>query len=605
MVSRYLLLVIFALALPSLTLAQEDHIKLLAVVHDVEGMPGSVADLHLEVVPGSGKVFLSTKPLTKVDMQLSVQFAKEYACDYLDIDCSNRDFFYTTRAIAPIVGGPSAGCAATVLTIAVLSGVPVNQSVSVTGTINSGGSIGIVGGIPEKLHAASKQGIEKVIIPSWQPNMPEEQKEINVSVFQRNASLNISTRNVTIIDPDDPEFVAKQNSIELVKASHIEQVLEEFNIPLAEKIEGNISVPEDYTEIMKSISTQLCDRAGELSQMVESLSENTTALVLWNQSQFYMQQAKAALEDADYYPAASFCFGASIRARYVRYIQENITAEELENRINLARKGIDKFKAELPSNISTISDLQALMIVRERIRDAEFQHKNAIEALEANQTFDAAYNLAYVIERLNSAKQWAKFLGREGLDYNLDDQSLRDACLKMIDEAQMRKQYINIFFPINVQGIDKEIDEAYSLYKNGEYDQCIFMAAKTKAEAEALISSAAIGGERNLQDLVEEKLELAEQIILSEQNADVFPLLGYSYYDYSRSLLETDPQSALIYAEYSLELSNLRIYFPQSRNRSASFIEVNFWYLYSFILGILFGMLVVLMVIKRKRQKSK
>jgi hypothetical protein len=41
----------------------------------------------------------------------------------------------------------------------------------------------------------------------------------------------------------------------------------------------------------------------------------------------------------------------------------------------------------------------------------------------------------------------------------------------------------------------------------------------------------------------------------------VFPILGYSYFEYANSLKESDPFSALLYSEYALELSNLDIYF--------------------------------------------
>lgn len=604
MVSKYGYLLVLLVILPILAGAQEDHIKLLAVVHDVEGMPGSVADLHLRIAPGTGKVFLSTKPLTKVDMQLSVQFAKQYACDYLREDCSNKDFYYTTRAVAPIVGGPSAGAAATALTIAVLQGVPINQAISVTGTINSGGSIGIVGGVPEKIGAAATQGIEKVLIPSWETVSVNDEDIVNISVFNGNKSLNVSTPIVKVKDANSPEAVAKRNNITLVRVSHIEEVLREFAIPQVQKLKGEIIVPDDYTDTMMKISSQLCQRAAELNNMLDEVENvNSTAGVFYNQSIYYLQQAKIALNNSDYYPAASYCFGSSIRARFLSFVQENVTIDELKNRIRLASKGIEKFRSELPKNISTISDLQALMVVKERVSDASRQLELAEEAADENRSIDAAYNVAYTIERLNSAKQWAEFFGRSGLQYEIDEESLRDACLNAIDEAQMRKQYINIFFPINVAGIDEGIDEAYANYVSGSYDQCIFIAGKTKAEAETLISSAAIGSEQNLKDLINEKLDIAEQVILEEQNRSIFPLLGYSYYDYAKSLMQTDPQSALIYAEYSLELSNMRMYFPESDSGYKIPIKVEFWYVYAFVLGFLCGMLVVLIFIRRARKK--
>ena len=62
------------------------------------GYVGGTADLYLTIKPGTGRIFLETFPFTKVDTQMSTRFANEIACDYLDVDCSRYDFFYTLTA---------------------------------------------------------------------------------------------------------------------------------------------------------------------------------------------------------------------------------------------------------------------------------------------------------------------------------------------------------------------------------------------------------------------------------------------------------------------------------------------------------------------------
>ena len=88
--------------------AKAAHMKLLAVSEDGSGFEGSVADLYLEIKRGTGRVFIDTFPLTKVDTQISTRFAKEIACDYLDRDCSHYDFIYTIRSGSAISTGWSA-----------------------------------------------------------------------------------------------------------------------------------------------------------------------------------------------------------------------------------------------------------------------------------------------------------------------------------------------------------------------------------------------------------------------------------------------------------------------------------------------------------------
>ena len=101
-----------------------NHISLLAVTEKDGILEGYVADLSLELSKGgNGRVFMDTIPLTKLDTQISTRFAKEIACDLLDIDCSNYDFIYTIHAESNIIGGPSAGAAITVLTLSSLKGM--------------------------------------------------------------------------------------------------------------------------------------------------------------------------------------------------------------------------------------------------------------------------------------------------------------------------------------------------------------------------------------------------------------------------------------------------------------------------------------------------
>jgi len=139
--------------------------KLLAVKETETGYEGGVADLYLEIKPGSGRVFLETFPLTRTDTQMSTRFAKAIACDVLEMDCDDIDFFYTITADSAIIAGPSAGASIAVLTVAMLENIDVNENYAITGTINSGGLIGPVGGLKAKVEVAKKTGLKKVFIP--------------------------------------------------------------------------------------------------------------------------------------------------------------------------------------------------------------------------------------------------------------------------------------------------------------------------------------------------------------------------------------------------------------------------------------------------------
>ncbi|GAF87332.1 unnamed protein product, partial [marine sediment metagenome] len=84
--------------------SREGDITLLAVKEGFE-KEGKTADMHLEISSGKGRVFVETFPLTAIDTQISMRFAKEIVCDYIDLNCDKYDFFYTINADTTIIGG--------------------------------------------------------------------------------------------------------------------------------------------------------------------------------------------------------------------------------------------------------------------------------------------------------------------------------------------------------------------------------------------------------------------------------------------------------------------------------------------------------------------
>ncbi len=528
-------LIILLLLLPSV-LAVESHMTLLTISES--GEFGGTADLYLRIEAGNGQVFIDTMPLTKMDTQITMRFAKEFACSFTNTDCSRLDFFYTIRASASIVGGPSAGAPATLLTISALDGVSLDSSAVVTGTINSGGIIGPVGGINEKIIAARHEGFAKVLIPKW--------------AFANDTNLSIFT-----------------SGIEVVKVVTVDEALTILTGVDYLYDNGEIIVDEEYTEKMIETSNEMCNRTFKL------INETGIVPASYNLSLI-------SLEDENYYSAASFCFSSNIQLR--KSILENSSIDFIVLGLERLGEQIVSFNEFLDNKeLRTITDFQTFIIVKERLLESE-RLLDSFWNLSLNDS-SIYYTAALASERFYSAVVWSGFFDLSGEVYDLDSSHLRETCFRKLEEADQTISYVKYYLPSFTRESKKTLDKARDKRLLGEYELCIFEASKAKAEAGIIATALGISSD-SIDDLVNEKLKIASRAISREQDSGIFPILAYSYYEYASSLRESDPYSALLYAEYALELSNVRMYFEKE---SFDFRVPKLDILFALIIGIFIG----------------
>jgi uncharacterized protein len=567
------LLIVFVIFLlfPVIAAAKQGHMVLLAVKEGPLGYTGSAADLYLEVRPGTGRVFIETLPLSKLDTQISTRFAKDIACDFLDEDCSQYDFFYTIKAKSSIIGGPSAGAAISVLTVAILEDLPMDEGVAITGTINSGGLIGPVSGLRAKIDAAAEINVSKVLIPKGERYVKE-------------------VRNFTI----DLQDYGKKYDIEVEEVSDLIEAVYEFTGERFKEIEVDLEVNEKYKEVMKSLAVELCNRTENLQKEVYASNVDISVIDedfvgIEESAVNFSEKADKAFEDEMHYSAASYCFGANVNYRSLLIRISNLTDfESVKENIKIIDTKVEE------KEILTITDLEAYMIVKERIKDAE----DLLEKAEYNYEKNGSYirYLARANERIYSAESWSWFFGFPGKEFKFDKESLKSGCLVKLSEAEERYQYANLFFPDSLKETKEEIDYAYDDLEKGDYELCLFKASKAKAEADIILS--VIGVEETQVDtLIANKLKIVERVIAEQ---DVFPILGYSYYEYADSLKDDDKYASLLYSEYALELSNLDLYFEEKGKIQ---IKIDEGFLL-FLSGIVVGVLIML-IFRRKKHKRK
>ena len=131
---------------------------------------GNVLRADVELAEGHGRVLVNTEVLNGMDIQTSVRTAAAVVETLTGASFGNTDIILTITSEVTVdaMDGPSAGAAITVALLAALRRVEVNEGVYITGTINSDGSVGKVGGVPYKALAAAEEGAETVIVPLGQ-----------------------------------------------------------------------------------------------------------------------------------------------------------------------------------------------------------------------------------------------------------------------------------------------------------------------------------------------------------------------------------------------------------------------------------------------------
>lgn len=90
--------------------------------------------------------------------------------------------------------GPSAGAAMTVGFIAMFKGDRVQRGTALTGTIEPDGHIGWVGGIPDKIRAAKREGYHTVLVPRGQVHTAQW------NLIELGFQLNITVKEVDTVD---------------------------------------------------------------------------------------------------------------------------------------------------------------------------------------------------------------------------------------------------------------------------------------------------------------------------------------------------------------------------------------------------------------------
>lgn len=531
------LFIIFLSSISANTLANEGYLPLLALLNKGGVQSGLMAGLDLKIIEGNEKVYLQTFPMTQISTQVSMRFAQQIACKEFELDCEKHDFLYTITASPGVIGGPSAGAAATVLTAAVLMNKTINKDIAMTGTINSGGLIGPVGGVEKKIEAAAQTGIKKVLIP-FGTTLYDVGDNLTINLQEYAKELNITVQEVKTID-EAANIIA--------------------GIPLKYKT-NVLKIDEGYMSKMKLISDKLCNRTESLINEVGEIK---------GISQF-LNKSKKAMEMQDYYSAASYCFRSNILLRQKAF--ENLSSEEAKSVLTKLDFLTKKLRATAQEKkIRTLTDIETYMAVMERIEEAE-QLLNSLQDITHGKT--KTDTLALATERIYSASTWSEFFD---LTYDTriiaDEEKIKESCQSKISEAEERINYVRFSFEtFDTTALRESLEGAYDSMNKEDNIMCLYKASKVKAEADLVLALRGIS-EANFNQTMQLKLDAAKEAISKSFYSGTLPIISYSYYEYAQNLFNSGEAMAALFAEYALELASIDLYFKQDYGSTIKVIK--------------------------------
>jgi uncharacterized protein len=509
-----------------------------AVEQTPGGYVGSTATFTVTAATnGSGHVFLDTFPLTEVDMQGSARLAARVAAQVSGKDLNQYDLFFVIRSGSTQIGGPSAGATLTVGAIAALNNWDVRPDVLDTGTIQPDGSIGPVGGIPEKAAAAAQAGVKKFLFPEGEETQPLS-----------------SQPGVTV---DMVTYCRQQLDIECVPVADIYQVVENMtdHAFVRPPVTGDVTGAA-FKQKLAPLAQQLIDAA---STLVDQANKSYSGLVGCRRgvdpttdpgcqllaARTDLSNAQAALANGTAYDAASLSFGASVSGRYVRDVQAVGAGSTTVNALyDHAKSVVDAARAQIAGKpVTDTSAFETTGAAQVRVLEAQGYLDDARSGIEnRSDPASVVYDLAWAVERANTATWWLKLGADAPPGKPVNETALDNAANDDITSSEETVAYVNAVFASAsvgtsvaqaLQPAQQKLDEAQTAQEQGFHAAAILDALEAQVTASNVLILASFG---NIPDQrVEQARVEAARSIEEARGRGVEPILAESQYEFALS----------------------------------------------------------------------
>ena len=139
---------------------------------------GEILFIETSFTKGSGKIIITGQlgDVMKESAQIAITLVKKRYPDKAELFKENDLHIHVPSGAVP-KDGPSAGITLVTALTSLVTDTPINPEYAMTGEVSLRGGVMPIGGLPEKLMAAQRAGIKKVLIPAENERDLEEVAE--------------------------------------------------------------------------------------------------------------------------------------------------------------------------------------------------------------------------------------------------------------------------------------------------------------------------------------------------------------------------------------------------------------------------------------------
>jgi uncharacterized protein len=502
------------------------------------GEAGAILSAQVIVTNGTGHVYVDTNPYTQVDLQGSARIAAMVASDVLGVDEKSYDFYYAIDIGSPIIGGPSAGGALTVATIAAMNNWKIKPGVVMTGMIDPDETIGPVGGIPFKLEAAATKNTSLFLVP-------QGQLVVNITNTTTVGRGSITTNSMTE-DVVDLVALGKKLNIDVKEVSTIQDAVLEFTGHNISKPSLNKTVfTPNYLSLLEPLAIRLKNESKSMYKDTASIVNNS----LIKNAENLQNRADDLVNNKKYYAATSLYFGSLINILTAQWGYEydhvnnkeqyltNLT-KNVEEQVQNSENDLNKFKS------SGIGDVEVVGAAESRIMLANNTLENAKNLKNPNDIISA---LANAHERARTAQWWLTLAVSSGK--TIPEDILKERSIWYLSQAQSIGTYVQTLLAESgsehatigdMTLIQKEIDRGY-------YSGAIFDSLQAISR---LSTGIGLSGINDPSIRINQSADAAQAAINEARSKGIEPTLAVSAYEFAGiSTNPFDEISQYIYAK--------------------------------------------------------